>query len=349
MKEFTVEFLFDPLKNSYLRDVTIEIDDNNLIHQISQKPSTKKLRGFFTAGLINMHTHLEFSWMKGYIPPYKRMPFFIDKMREIHQLTITLKEKEALAQHTIEKNIQEGTAFFVDICNTFLHEKNKYSDFFINFIELFGTDILQAEKRIKEATKLYERYKNFTSQTYYTPHTLFTLSEPLWNFLLPKLNDQPFYSIHFMESEHEISILKDPAQVAIEQLPHEVRVFFVHNTFMDEKSLKKILAHFSDPWFVLCPRSNYYIEKKFPPVDFLKYHCEDRIVLGTDSMASNWSISLWKEIEFLRRHFPHISLDYWLKAATLHAAKALRIDHILGRVEIHKKAFIAKIPTFLIT
>ena len=60
-------------------------------------------------------------------------------------------------------------------------------------------------------------------------------------------------------------------------------------------------------------------------------------MLGTDSLASNWSLSILNEMKTIRRHFPHIPLAEMLEWATLNGARALQMDDWLGSFEKGKK------------
>jgi cytosine/adenosine deaminase-related metal-dependent hydrolase len=64
---------------------------------------------------------------------------------------------------------------------------------------------------------------------------------------------------------------------------------------------------------------------------------ECNIVLGTDSLASNRSLSILDEIKTLRKHFPHIPLEEMLSWATINGAKALGMDSFLGSFVKGKK------------
>ncbi|MCX7696637.1 MAG: amidohydrolase family protein [Bacteroidales bacterium] len=349
MKEITFEFLFDPYSFSFHSNVQVLFESPNqkIIHIQPDSTSRKNFRhGFYTPGLINMHTHLEYSWMKHMIPPFQKMHFFIDFMKN-HSQSVSETEKNEKAQNAIKNFKHNGIDHIVDICNTYLEVKTEESSFFTNLVEIFGIDPQKSEDKIQQAQKIFQLYRNTHQQTFFTPHSLYSLSDALWNYLLPRLVDAPFYSIHFMESKYEIDVLKDPVEKAISLLPRHQRVFFVHNTYTTEKDLIRLLDYFSDPWFVFCPRSNYYIEKKIPPIEMFVHYCFEKVLLGTDSLASNWSLNLWDEIRFLLKHIPSIHLTYWLRATTLSAAKALKKEASLGSIEIGKNPGIFFIPNHL--
>ena len=84
--------------------------------------------------------------------------------------------------------------------------------------------------------------------------------------------------------------------------------------------------------YCLCINANLYIENKVPPVDLLmKHNCH--IVLGTDSYSSNWQLSIAKEMEAIRQHFPHIPEETILQWATSSGAKSLGWEDELGSFE----------------
>lgn len=89
-------------------------------------------------------------------------------------------------------------------------------------------------------------------------------------------------------------------------------------------------------FFCLCPNANLYIENALPPAEMLRrYNCN--IVLGTDSLASNHSLSILDEIKTLHSHFPYTPITDILQWATINGARALGIDGVLGSFDRGKK------------
>jgi cytosine/adenosine deaminase-related metal-dependent hydrolase len=52
------------------------------------------------------------------------------------------------------------------------------------------------------------------------------------------------------------------------------------------------------------------------------YSEKDRIIIGTDSLASNYSLDILKELKILQEKYSNLSLVDLLKMATSNAAKA---------------------------
>ncbi len=62
-----------------------------------------------------------------------------------------------------------------------------------------------------------------------------------------------------------------------------------------------------------------------------------KCTLGTDSLASNDSLSIWEEILTIREHFPQISLTQLIEWACINGAEFLGIDQDYGSFETGKK------------
>jgi cytosine/adenosine deaminase-related metal-dependent hydrolase len=61
------------------------------------------------------------------------------------------------------------------------------------------------------------------------------------------------------------------------------------------------------------------------------------ICIGTDSLASNHTLSVAEEIGVIQKHFPHIPLEKLLQFGTINGAKALKIEDVFGSFEKGKK------------
>ncbi|MDC0004977.1 amidohydrolase family protein, partial [bacterium] len=63
-----------------------------------------------------------------------------------------------------------------------------------------------------------------------------------------------------------------------------------------------------------------------------------KCTLGTDSLASNDTLSIWEEIQTIQRAFPEISMETLIKWGTLNGAEFLGIEKELGSFEHGKRA-----------
>ena len=256
-------------------------------------------------------------------------------------------------------------------------QKQKAALHYYNFIEASGWLPSLSQARFDRAKGLFDAFnrqpatgnRQFVSNTAIVPHAPYSVSNELWQQLQPHFQNKTV-SIHNQETAHEdafflhgtgdfkrmyelmkidnshhIPTQKSSLQSYYEKLAGAERILLVHNTFtkhedidftnrqsaIDNRQLGK-----PQTFFCLCPNANQYIEGVMPPVElFRKGGCN--IVLGTDSLASNWSLNVLDEIKTIRQHFPAIPLEEMLGWATSNGAKALGFDNALGSFEKGKK------------
>ena len=68
------------------------------------------------------------------------------------------------------------------------------------------------------------------------------------------------------------------------------------------------------------------------------------VCVGTDSLASNPSLSVLDELRFLRRARPDVAAEELLAMGTLHGARGLGFADEIGSITIGKVADLAVIP-----
>ena len=89
---------------------------------------------------------------------------------------------------------------------------------------------------------------------------------------------------------------------------------------------------------MLCPRSNELLDVGRAPVALFK-KLGIPLALGTDSLASNNSLSLWDELRFALNTFPNdLSEQDALRMVTSGGAAALGISAACGSLEAGKRA-----------
>jgi cytosine/adenosine deaminase-related metal-dependent hydrolase len=87
-------------------------------------------------------------------------------------------------------------------------------------------------------------------------------------------------------------------------------------------------------YFVLCPGSNLFIQNRLPNLLlFSSQELYQNVCLGTDSLASNTSLSILEEMKIIQHYAPEIPHNMLLQWATLNGARALGFDHLLGSFE----------------
>ena len=95
---------------------------------------------------------------------------------------------------------------------------------------------------------------------------------------------------------------------------------------------------------VHCPRSHNYFGHR--PFAFERLRSLGfNICLGTDSLASNESLSLFAEMRAFQKRLPGVSADQIFQMVTVNPARALRIENALGQIRAGFKADLISIPS----
>jgi cytosine/adenosine deaminase-related metal-dependent hydrolase len=201
------------------------------------------------------------------------------------------------------------------------------------------------------------------------PHAPYSVSENLWRAIQPcfkgkvvsihnqetRFEDEFFlhgtgdfkrmYDLMKIDNSHHQPTKRSSLQSYFEKLNGAEKIILVHNTFTKEEDIEYVKRESLQPqtpdsklqtFFCLCVNANQYIEGAMPPIEsFRGKRCN--IVLGTDSLASNWSLSILDELKTIRKFFPKIPLEEMLQWATINGAKALDMENFLGSFEKGKK------------
>lgn len=93
----------------------------------------------------------------------------------------------------------------------------------------------------------------------------------------------------------------------------------------------------------LCPGSNQFLRTGTAPV---RTYLDHGILpaLGTDSLASNPELSLWREMGILAEQHPDVEADEIFRMATQGGAEALGLGHRFGSLEPGKAADLLAVP-----
>lgn len=109
------------------------------------------------------------------------------------------------------------------------------------------------------------------------------------------------------------------------------QTLLIHGVHVDAADAARIAA--SGTSVVLCPRSNARLGVGTAPVGLYKA-AGVPLALGTDSLASNDTLSLWDEIIFARSAYPELSPRELLAIATRGGAQALGLAPEMGELKV---------------
>jgi len=320
--------------------------------------------GILCPGFINCHCHLELSHMKGLIPEKTGLVDFVFKVvTERHH-----SEEEILQAIEIAENemLNNGIVAIGDICNNSLTiaQKQKERVLYYNFIEASGWLPSISKIRFERSAQLLKEFSQLHTPSTIVPHAPYSVSQNLWNEIQPffenrtvtihnqetAFEDEFFlnggggvtrmYEMMKIDNTHHQPTGKSSLRSYFNKLQKAKNAILVHNTFIKQEDVDYVKLETQNSklktYFCLCVNANKYIENALPPIEmFRKNKCA--IVLGTDSLASNWSLNILDEINTIRKSFPLIRLEETLQWATMNGARALDIDDQFGSFERGKR------------
>ena len=358
-----------PISDSPIRGGIVTIDDGRIVavaqHDGSDAASLG--RAAVLPGLVNAHTHLELSYLRGRIPA---APRFLDWVRPM--LAARRERSQALEQvmadaaaAAIAEAHAAGTVLVGDVSNTLmtvplLRDAGMPA---CVFHELIGFAGINAEEQVAEARRavgVIPAGKDLRPSL--APHAPYSVSPALFAAIRRDLEEhEPAVStVHLGESPEEIELLKKgtgPWRGLLEELgawndgwrvPQCSPVEYLRDIGFLDRSILAVhgvqleeadLAHLRTLGITLvsCPRSNRHVGVGSPPLDAF-YAMDVEVALGTDSLASVDDLNMFAELAEARRIAPKVSARTLLRSATLTGATALGFGDQFGSIEPGKRA-----------
>ncbi|MBI4232452.1 amidohydrolase family protein [Candidatus Peregrinibacteria bacterium] len=311
-------------------------------------------------GLVNAHSHTEFSLLKGAV----RSKRFLEWLMECagRQKRWTGRDWSNSVRMGLEEMAKNGITSIGDICRrTFLRnilEENPLRK--AVFFEAIDSDPNSAAKTLSEIVKTISKpppSRRFSIGL--SPHAPYTVSSKL--FKLVK-NMRLRIAIHTAETREELKFLQSGTgdfatllNIVGKPLPFDTppsctpiqylkrlgvlgeKTNLIHCNFITNDDIKEI-AKARSP-VIFCPGSFDY----FRHADWKEYKLKAllkngvNVALGTDSLASNSDLSIFREMALVRKHYD-ISPRRIFEMATTSGIKALFGNAKIG---VLKKGYMA--------
>ena len=330
-------------------------------------------------GLINAHCHLDYTCLRGKIPPQKS---FADWIRAINTEKANLSAKDYLA------SINEGFAEAKGFGTTTIANLTAFPGLISRitppirtwwFAELIDVRVPAcANETVGRAVESLKSAPNWGL----APHALFTASKNLYRRCEEiALRDNILLTTHLAESREEMEMFHDASGPLYEFLksigrpmndcesktplglfldligrggsPNRPRAIEVNRPYLpwivahlneliesDFDSLERSETRFH---VVHSPRSHDYFKHSRFPFEKLRA-LGFNICLGTDSLASNETLSLFAEMRAFQKEFPGVPPEEVLQMVTVNPARALRQENALGRIRRGCRADLISIP-----
>ncbi|HEX6463213.1 MAG TPA: amidohydrolase family protein [Vicinamibacterales bacterium] len=311
-------------------------------------------------GLVNAHTHLELSWMRGRVPQNTSMPAWAASLMALRR-TVSREPVQPIMDAIAEAR-RSGTCLVGDVTNTLATYDPLLSGDLsaVVFRELLGFSNPDPENLVETVN---QQIAALTPAAWLRPsiaaHAPYSVSPGLMR-AIARANAGKSVSVHLGESAQEVEFLQSgtgewralleslgvwnpawspPACGPVEYLArHDLvndRLLAVHGVRFDEDDLVRLSA--AGATVVACPRSNRWTGAGEPPVDRF-YASGVRVAIGTDSLASVEDLNLFHEMAEVRRLSPSVPAARVLESATRAGAAALGFADELGTLARGKRA-----------
>ena len=324
-------------------------------------------RAVILPGLVNAHTHLELSYLRGSVPPSGRL---VDWVRQL--LARQREHPDAAdprivraAAAAIHEARRSGTALVGDVSNTLVTVPLLVEGAMpaVVFYELIKFDARDPAGLVHDARQRLEALPAHPDvHPTLAPHAPYSVAPLLFRAIRHDLDQHPFAvtSVHLSESPEEVQFIRDgdgpwrellqdlgawtdewqpPGGTPVGYLADagflDGRVLAVHSVQSTAADLARLTA--LGVTIVSCPRSNRHVGAGSPPLNAF-YASGAAVAFGTDSLASVEDMNVFAELAEAHRIAPDIAAGRLLESATLAGARALGFEGEFGSIEPGKRA-----------
>jgi cytosine/adenosine deaminase-related metal-dependent hydrolase len=314
-------------------------------------------------GLVNAHTHLDLTGLRGRVPPGGE---FTDWLRAVirHRRNLSAAQIESDICTGLAESLARGTTLLGDISAQglswpVLAESPVRSIVFYELLGLTPMNALQAWATCCDWLGSHAGTPNCRPGL--SPHAPYSVRRSLLRAAALESQQQQLpLTIHLAESRAEQELLEyhrgpfvpfltelgvwDPAGLvnnwdeALELTGAANPVLLAHGNYLDPA-----VPLPSGTTVVYCPRTHAAFGHE--PHHFRQFLAAGvPVAIGTDSLASNPDLDVLAELRFLRRSFADVPGSVLLCMGTLNGAVALGWDAETGSLTVGKSADLAVVP-----
>ncbi|MFQ6043495.1 MAG: amidohydrolase family protein [Candidatus Poribacteria bacterium] len=305
-------------------------------------------------GFVNAHTHLELTDIHGQVKRTGNLTDWLMQLMEIRDWNEQTVEKAT--SEGIAMSLAGGASTIADITNSGLSVKTlkKSSIRKLVFYEAIGfAKIGLLIATVNLSVKLSSVQPDALLTFGISPHAPYSVSADLYRKCHEIARSRKLLiCTHLAESESELEFLmsgtgafrdlleklgvavdnwRPPRQTPVEYMNSlgllDCSPLLAHCNYLNESDIKLLQA--SNANVVFCPRShNYFYHRNHPFEKLMQVGVN--VALGTDSLASNDSLSMLDEVKFFGRTQTCTPPESLFSMATLNGAKALRLYGKIG-------------------
>ena len=368
MRKLSADYVFPVDADPIPRGVVVTDETGRIValgRREDYDPAELDIRsGVLVPGWINTHCHLELSHMRGRVDTGTTLLPFLQAVVQFRE--VPPEEIDAAIVAADAEMRRDGIVAVGDICNKLDTAATKSASpiRYYSFVEMF--DFLQedwAAKTFDDYAPVYAGQsvagKNRKSVV---PHAPYTVSRELFRRLREENDGRGTVSIHNQETPAENQLFRDKSgpfldfykafnisldafepsgkrslHYALAHMDPGTKTILVHNT----TSTAADIADAEDwteagVYWATCPNANLYIENRLPNYrHFLAAGA--KVTVGTDSLTSNWQLSILEELRTIHRYQSYVPFGELLRWATLNGAEALSYAADLGSLTVGKQ------------
>lgn len=313
-------------------------------------------------GLVNAHTHLELSAIEVPRPPATQIASWIDSL---------IQKRNEQNPRNVQRAAQQGVDLCLNSGTTLIGEIESQGESAdrLNrsrlratvYREFLGLDPKKAKSSWMAARTAVMRKQSEHVRFGVSPHAPFSLSRELMHEFSSHFRSARYpMAIHLAESPGEMDFLTEgrgeifrwlsstgrlpkgwsvPGRRPLEWLSSfgvlNARCLLVHGNYLNAAEIKLVAQ--KKVSVVFCPGSHeFFRHRKYPLDDYLRFKVN--LALGTDSLASNESLSMFREMRLLRESFRDLAASTVLQMATENGARALGWGNECGSLVPGKQA-----------
>ncbi len=321
-------------------------------------------------GLVNAHCHLDYSMMRRAISPQRS---FTEWIRRINALKRSLDNQDYA--NAIVEGFDElrsyGTTSVANIESfpEILHTLPRPPIRVWWFLEMIDVrHRATSEETIEGALSFFEAQPDWPGGFGLSPHAPYTASGSLFELTGRAASEADMLvTTHVAESREEWDMFRHGKGELYDFMLKLGRWMFdcqpgrtplghvfahghpgpgwilAHMNELDESDFAMLTALPPEarPSVVHCPGSHRYFRHAHFPLQRL-LECGINVCLGTDSLASTLTLSMFDEMRILARREPTLRPADLLQMATWNGARALRLD--AGQIQIGRLADLITVP-----
>jgi cytosine/adenosine deaminase-related metal-dependent hydrolase len=296
--------------------------------------------------LVNAHTHLEFSALSEPIRPALPFPDWIAAVIQWRRSTVD-DNTDGVPQGLME-SYRAGVSTIGEITTTQQVNALDLAEGcrVVSFREIIALQRDRIPELLCQAEQHLEADADESIICGISPHAPYTVHPELFESLMElAVNRNAIVAMHLAETKDELELLHDGSgrfvdflsqlglwnastfpggrsvRDFLEQLVRTPRALAIHGNYFSDEDIRFVARH-SNLATVYCPRTHASFGHEQHPIQRL-LAAGARVVLGTDSRASNPDLSVWKELQFVAAHFPDLSIPQLLAMVTTEAADSL--------------------------